>query len=99
MNAVRLVTRRVEKPWGRRDLLPAFGGVPDGGEPVGEIWYTFETNPITNGPLAGRTLGSLMEEYGPRLMGRGHRPSQLVRRAAGSLARSPPAGRTAGEGA
>lgn len=39
MNAVRLVTRRVEKPWGRRDLLPAFGGVPDGEEPVGEIWF------------------------------------------------------------
>lgn len=39
MNAVRLVTRRVEKPWGRRDLLPAFGDVPADGEPVGEIWF------------------------------------------------------------
>jgi mannose-6-phosphate isomerase len=39
MNAVRLVTRRVEKPWGRRDLLPAFGEVADGAEPVGEIWF------------------------------------------------------------
>ena len=39
MNAVRLTTRRVEKPWGRRDLLPAFGDVPPGGEPVGEIWF------------------------------------------------------------
>lgn len=39
MNTVRLVTRRVEKPWGRRDLLPAFGDVPEGGEPVGEIWF------------------------------------------------------------
>src|SRR5688500_4828840 len=39
MNAVRLVTRRVEKPWGRRDLLPAFGEVVPDGEPVGEIWF------------------------------------------------------------
>ena len=39
MNAVRLTTRRVEKPWGRRDLLPAFGDVPPGGAPVGEIWF------------------------------------------------------------
>ena len=39
MSAVRLTTKRVEKPWGRRDLWPAFDPVPDGGEPVGEIWF------------------------------------------------------------
>ena len=39
MSAVRLTTKRVEKPWGRRDLWPAFESVPEGGAPVGEIWF------------------------------------------------------------
>lgn len=39
MTATRLVTRRVEKVWGRRDLPPAFGTVADGDEPIGEIWF------------------------------------------------------------
>jgi mannose-6-phosphate isomerase len=39
MAATRLETRRVEKVWGRRDLLPAFDAVEESGEPVGEIWF------------------------------------------------------------
>lgn len=39
MTATRLTTKRVEKPWGRRDLWPAFDPVPEGGAPVGEIWF------------------------------------------------------------
>ena len=39
MTATRLTTHRVEKVWGRRDLWPGFDDVPDGGEPVGEIWF------------------------------------------------------------
>lgn len=39
MNAIQLRTRRVEKPWGRRDLLPAFGEVAANCPPVGEIWF------------------------------------------------------------
>ncbi|HWI85302.1 MAG TPA: class I mannose-6-phosphate isomerase [Sphingomonas sp.] len=39
MPATRLSTKRVEKPWGRRDLWPAFESVPEGGAPVGEIWF------------------------------------------------------------
>jgi len=39
MPATRLTTKRVEKPWGRRDLWPAFESVPEGGAPVGEIWF------------------------------------------------------------
>jgi mannose-6-phosphate isomerase len=42
MPAVQLTTRRVEKPWGRRDLWPGFGDVPPGGAPVGEIWFEDE---------------------------------------------------------
>ena len=39
MTATRLVTRRVEKVWGRRDLPEAFGAVREDEEPVGEIWF------------------------------------------------------------
>lgn len=39
MSVTRLTTRRIEKPWGRRDLLPAFGTVAAGADPVGEIWF------------------------------------------------------------
>ena len=39
MTATRLVTRRVEKVWGRRDLPEAFGAVGEDEEPVGEIWF------------------------------------------------------------
>lgn len=37
--ATKLTMKRVEKPWGRRDLGPWFKAVPEGGEPVGEIWF------------------------------------------------------------
>ena len=39
MSARRLATRRVEKPWGRRDLGNRFAGADDGAEPIGEIWF------------------------------------------------------------
>jgi mannose-6-phosphate isomerase len=39
MSAVRLTIKRVEKPWGRRDLWHAFHPVPAGGDPIGEIWF------------------------------------------------------------
>ena len=39
MAVVKLITKRVEKPWGRRTLWPAFDDVMNCGEPVGEIWF------------------------------------------------------------
>jgi mannose-6-phosphate isomerase len=45
MPAIRLTTKRVEKPWGRRDLWPAFAPVPAGGAPVGEIWFEVPGEP------------------------------------------------------
>jgi mannose-6-phosphate isomerase len=52
MPAIRLTTKRVEKPWGRRDLWPAFDSVPDGGAAVGEIWFEVpdEKDGSANGP-------------------------------------------------
>lgn len=39
MPVTRLITKRVEKPWGRHDLWPGFDDVPEGGKPVGEVWF------------------------------------------------------------
>ncbi|RYE57363.1 MAG: phosphoheptose isomerase, partial [Rhizobiaceae bacterium] len=39
MAAVKLTTHRVEKPWGRYDLVPLFDDQPAEKPPVGEIWY------------------------------------------------------------
>lgn len=39
MTAIQLETKRVEKPWGRRDLWPGFDNVDERGQPVGEIWF------------------------------------------------------------
>jgi mannose-6-phosphate isomerase len=39
MPAIRLETKRVEKPWGRPDLGYGFDPVPAGAPPVGEIWF------------------------------------------------------------
>lgn len=58
------------KIWGSTDLAPLFG---KSAEPVGEAWYTHEQNAVVEGPLAGRAIGSLLSEYGSRLMGAGSR--------------------------
>lgn len=39
MSVTKLTARQVKKVWGRRDLSPWFDDVPEGGEPVGEIWF------------------------------------------------------------
>lgn len=39
MPAIRLTTRRVEKPWGRRDLWPGFPDPAPGEGPIGEVWF------------------------------------------------------------
>ncbi len=60
-----------EKIWGSTNLEPVFG---ETGSPIGEVWYTHDGNTIAGGPPAGRTLGSLLREYGSRLTGAGRRP-------------------------
>ncbi len=39
MPAIRLDTKRVEKPWGRHDLWPGFEDAPQGSRPIGEVWF------------------------------------------------------------
>jgi len=75
-----------EKIWGKRELGPLLPRHEPA--PIGELWFSFEENQIANGPLRGRTLGSLMTEFGPRLMGTSFRPASISRRSAGQ-AREP----------
>lgn len=39
MTVTRLITRRVEKVWGRHELWPGFPDAAPDAEPVGEIWF------------------------------------------------------------
>lgn len=39
MTVTKLITRRIEKPWGRRDLSPFFEDVGEDSEKIGEIWF------------------------------------------------------------
>jgi mannose-6-phosphate isomerase len=39
-------------------------------KPIGEAWVVYECNPITGGPLAGRTLAEVTTEYGAALVGK-----------------------------
>src|SRR5476651_1650341 len=57
-----------ERVWGTRDLRPYFSRVVEG-EPIGEAWLTGEGCRVANGPLAGRTLGELANQYGTELTG------------------------------
>lgn len=68
------------KIWGRRDLAPFFGEQP---APIGEAWFSFEENTVTNGPLAGQRLQQLMARHGRALLGSHWQLSRLVRRSAG----------------
>jgi len=68
-----------EKIWGSTNLAPVFGEVE---RPIGEAWYTSEQNTVVGGSLGGRSIGSLLAEFGPRLMGSGYQVSSLRRRSA-----------------
>ncbi len=66
-----LITRRrlVEPLWGGTRLA-AWLELP---EPrparLGESWQVFDSNPVVDGPFAGRTLADLARDYGPALVG------------------------------
>lgn len=55
-----------EKIWGSTNLEPFFGA---SGDPIGEVWCMHEHSTVVGGPLAGRTIASLLSEFGCRLMG------------------------------
>ena len=60
--------------WGGRKLETVFRRtLPDDHSPVGEAWEICDrdefSGQVVNGPLAGRTLRSLVGEFGPALLG------------------------------
>ena len=56
------------RPWGTTDLSPIY---PDHkfDEKIGEAWLTGDHCKVGNGPLAGRTLAELSEQFGRELVG------------------------------
>lgn len=61
------------KPWGGRRLATLLGKRLPGTEPIGESWELADLpgneSRVRDGPLAGRTLGQLVQAWGPRLLG------------------------------
>ncbi len=55
-----------EKIWGTRDLAPLFGRKR---RRIGEAWCIHDGSEVDSGPLRGRTVTSLVAEFGQRLMG------------------------------
>src|SRR5262249_32587155 len=56
------------RPWGTLDLSPIY---PDykASEKIGESWLTGDNCRVSNGPLAGRSLADLSQQYGRELVG------------------------------
>ncbi|HKI56209.1 MAG TPA: type I phosphomannose isomerase catalytic subunit [Trueperaceae bacterium] len=68
---LRLDIRYSRRIWGG-GRLPAFLGLPDTGEgtePVGEGWLVYADNEVLNGRFAGRSLQSVADGLGVRLLG------------------------------
>jgi len=57
-----------ERLWGTHDLRPYFSRVVEG-EPIGEVWLTGDDCQVASGPLTGKTLRELAEQYGAALTG------------------------------
>lgn len=55
------------RPWGSRDLSPIY--CQRFQEKIGESWLTGDECRVESGPLAGRSLRQLAEDYGRRLVG------------------------------
>src|SRR5579871_3826680 len=57
-----------ERVWGTRDLKPFYAREVTG-DPIGEAWLTGDNCAVRNGPLAGRTLADLAQEFGKQFLG------------------------------
>lgn len=62
--------------WGGRQLETVLGKTLPTAEPYGESWEMHDTATVANGPLAGRSVGSLLSEYGAALIGSGNDPAE-----------------------
>ena len=55
--------------WGGNELVRVYGKHGDPNARLGESWECWDTDPVTNGPLAGDTVAVLRERLGPQLLG------------------------------
>jgi mannose-6-phosphate isomerase len=62
--------------WGGRRLAEIMHKRLPTDEPYGESWELHDTVTVMNGPLAGRRLGDLAQEYGAALIGEGNDPAK-----------------------
>jgi mannose-6-phosphate isomerase len=70
LHPIRLAASLHETIWGGRRLeLDGWKQLPPGASTIGESWETEITTIAQNKPYVGRTLGSLVEEFGPALLG------------------------------
>jgi mannose-6-phosphate isomerase len=58
-----------ERIWGTNDLSAFYPSHKVGMEPIGEVWLTGEGCRVANGPLQGRTLGELSQQFGEEMNG------------------------------
>jgi len=56
------------RPWGTQDLSPIYPNHKFG-EKIGEAWLTGDECKVSNGPLAGKTLSQLSQQYQQELVG------------------------------
>ena len=61
------------KVWGGRRLATAGVALPDA-QPYGEAWLLHDSATVAQGPLAGRSLGDLLQQHGAALAGPEGRP-------------------------
>lgn len=66
-----------EKVWGTHDLRPV---LEPASSRIGEAWCLHDGSAVATGPLAGRTVDSLIREYGSRIMGPSWRGPQRTNR-------------------
>ncbi|TAM59196.1 mannose-6-phosphate isomerase [bacterium] len=64
-----LTPRLAPAIWGGHALVEQFGKAGSVREALGESWECWDENAVANGPLAGRTLAQLREDYGAALVG------------------------------
>jgi mannose-6-phosphate isomerase len=64
------------KVWGGRKLETVLNKQLPSDQPYGESWEVHDTSTALNGPLAGKTVGDLVGEYGHDLIGPRNRPEE-----------------------
>ncbi len=68
---LRFTPRFMQRVWGGRSLSRFYPTLPEGS--IGEAWVLSDhpqaRTPVSNGPLAGETLHTLIERYGAALVG------------------------------